>query len=126
VSRGTRTDTVIMEQDGTKALVTDFNAAWNAHDLPAALRLCTADIVFETTDPAPDGRRYEGQAAVREAWQPVFDQPQGHFDTEDLILAGERVVQRWRYDWGGGHVRGVDVMLLRDGLVAEKLSYVKG
>ena len=37
----------------------------------------------------------------------------------------------WRYSWGTddagtGHVRGVDVMTVRGGKVAEKLSYVKG
>jgi hypothetical protein len=36
------------------------------------------------------------------------------------------VVARWRYEWGDGHVRGVDVFRVRDGLVAEKLAYVKG
>jgi hypothetical protein len=40
-------------------------------------------------------------------------------------------VLRWRFDWvetdgSPGHVRGVDVVRLRDGLVSEKLSYVKG
>jgi hypothetical protein len=35
-------------------------------------------------------------------------------------------VARWRYDWAGGHVRGVDVIRVRDGLVAEKFAYVKG
>ena len=37
-----------------------------------------------------------------------------------------RVVQRWRYSWVDGHVRGIDVFRVRDGLVSEKLSYVKG
>jgi len=35
-------------------------------------------------------------------------------------------VQRWRYDWGAGHIRGIDVIVVRDGLIAQKLSYVKG
>ena len=39
---------------------------------------------------------------------------------------GRPVVVRWRYTWGDGHVRGVDVFTVRDGLVAEKLAYVKG
>jgi hypothetical protein len=38
----------------------------------------------------------------------------------------DRVVQRWRYAWFDGHIRGVDVFRIRDGLVCEKLSYVKG
>jgi hypothetical protein len=33
---------------------------------------------------------------------------------------------RWRYDWGDGHVRGVDVIRVRDGQIAESLAYVKG
>jgi uncharacterized protein (TIGR02246 family) len=115
-----------VDETAVRALVGAFNAAWNAHDLDAALRLCTADVVFESTDPAPDGRSFRGQDAVRAAWQPVFAEPADRFDGEDLIVAGDRVVQCWRYDWGGGHVRGVDVMTVRDGLVAAKLSYVKG
>ena len=44
-------------------------------------------------------------------------------------MTGDCAVVRWRYDWGGpdsGHVRGVDVIRFREGLVCEKLSYVKG
>jgi ketosteroid isomerase-like protein len=107
--------------------VTDaFNAAWNAHDLDAALALCTEDIVFESTNPAPDGVRHSGRAAVRLAWEPVFAAADARFDFEEILVAGDRVVQRWRYDWGTGHVRGVDILRFRDGLIAEKLSYVKG
>jgi hypothetical protein len=42
------------------------------------------------------------------------------------VVTADRVVQCWRYDWGSGHVRGVDLLRLRDGRIAEKLSYVKG
>jgi hypothetical protein len=35
-------------------------------------------------------------------------------------------VSRWRYSWSDGHIRGADLFRVRDGLVAEKLSYVKG
>ena len=83
-------------------------------------------MVFESTNPAPDGRRFEGRDEVREAWRPVFEQLAGRFDTEELTVAADLVVQRWRYDWGTGHIRGVDVIRIRDGLIAEKLSYVKG
>lgn len=111
--------------DESRALIDAFNAAWNTHDLAAALALCTPDVVFESTDPAPDGRRFEGQDAVGEVWRPVFASG-GHFDFEEIVVVGDHVVQRWRFDWGSGHVRGVDVITLRDGRVATKLSYVKG
>jgi ketosteroid isomerase-like protein len=103
-----------------------FGAAWAAHDLDAAMDLTTEDCVFDNTDPAPDGTRYVGRGEIRKAWQPIFDDPSTRFEAEETFVAGDRVVQRWRYTWGGGHVRGVDVFRVRDGKVAEKLSYVKG
>ena len=108
-----------------RELIDAFNAAWNAHDLPAALALCTPDVVFESTDPAPDGGRFEGLDAVRDVWRPVFDAG-GRFAFEEVTVLGDRVVQRWRFDWGTGHVRGIDLITVRDGRVAVKLSYVKG
>lgn len=108
------------------SLLRRFGDAWNDHDLDAALALCTDDVVFESTGPAPDGTRAEGKAAVRDAWAPIFSDASAHFTTEDLFATGDRAVTTWRYDWSDGHVRGVDVLRLRDGKVAEKLSYVKG
>ncbi len=108
------------------AIVETFGAAWAAHDLDATLLLVTGDCVFESTEPGPDGTRYEGRDAVRRAWQPIFEDTHAVFEAEETFAAGDRVVQRWRYSWQDGHVRGVDVFRVRDGLVAEKLSYVKG
>lgn len=103
-----------------------FGAAWSAHDLDAALALVTGDCVFEATGPAPDGSRHVGPESIRTAWRPIFDDDTSQFEAEETFPAGDRVVQRWRYSWAGGHVRGVDVFTVRDGKVAEKLSYVKG
>jgi ketosteroid isomerase-like protein len=108
------------------AVVARFNEAWKAHDLSAALALTTDDCVFEATAPAPDGARAQGRAELAAAWQPIFADTASRFSAEETFAAGERVVVRWRYDWSGGHVRGVDVIRVRDGLVAEKLAYVKG
>lgn len=103
-----------------------FGAAWRAHDLDTTLAFVTSDCVFESTEPGPDGTRYEGRDAIRQAWQPIFDDTHAVFRAEETFVAEDRVVQRWRYSWVGGHVRGVDVFRVRDGLVSEKLSYVKG
>ena len=115
-----------MDDRETLALVDRFNRAWNDHDLDAALALTTEDCVFENTSPAPDGAVARGRDAVGAAWREVFDNPASRFETEEVFVAGDRVVQRWRYTWGDGHVRGVDVMTVRDGRIAAKCSYVKG
>jgi ketosteroid isomerase-like protein len=106
--------------------VARFNAAFDAKDVDAVMAAMTPDCVFEDTSP-PDGARHSGAAAVRAAWEKFFSSsPDGVFTNEEVFAAGDRVVSRWRYDWGGGHVRGVDVFTVRDGLVTEKLAYVKG
>jgi ketosteroid isomerase-like protein len=110
---------------GAEAVVQQFNAAWDAHDLPAALALISEDCVFESTSP-PDGERHVGRVAIADAWKAIFDDPASGFTVEDSFATGPHVVQRWRYDWDGGHVRGIDVFTVRDGLVAAKLAYVKG
>lgn len=104
-----------------------FNEAFGRHDVDGVMALMTEDCVFENTAPAPDGTRYEGQAAVRKFWEDFFgSNPAARFEAEEAFAAGDRCVVRWVYDWGSGHVRGVDVFRVRDGKVAEKLSYVKG
>jgi ketosteroid isomerase-like protein len=111
---------------GTNPAVERFAAAFDAKDLDAIMAAMTPDCVFEDTGP-PDGQRHVGQHAVRVAWEKLFAaSPDAAFQTEDVIDAEDRVIVRWRYDWDGGHVRGVDLFTVRDGLVAEKISYVKG
>jgi hypothetical protein len=107
-------------------VVEAFGAAWAAHDLDTALAMVTDDCVFDATGPAPDGARHVGRDEIRKAWQAIFDDVGSLFEAEETFGSGDRVVQRWRYSWGDGHVRGVDVFTVRDGKVAEKLSYVKG
>ena len=107
-------------------VVAAFGKTWANHDLDGAIALLTDDCVFDNTDPAPDGTRYVGRDAIRRAWTPIFNDPTSRFDAEETFSVDDRVVQLWRYSWADGHVRGVDVIRVRDGLVAEKLSYVKG
>jgi len=123
-----------MNEDDTVvavSLIERFNEAFTVRDIEAVMTLMTPDCVFEGTQP-PDGHRYTGQDGVRAAFQAVFDSARGgSFSTEELFCAGDRVVARWRFDWVDhqgrpGHVRGVDLFRIRGGLVAEKLSYVKG
>jgi ketosteroid isomerase-like protein len=122
-----------MPDDGaaTLAAVEAFNEAFNRHDVDAVMARMTDDVVFESTSP-PAGDRHEGAAAVRKAWEEFFAaSPDAHFDAEDVIVTGDRCVVRWIYTWtdadgGEGRIKGVDVLRVRGGKVAEKLAYVKG
>lgn len=115
--------------DPTAAAVCRFVEAFGHHDLDAVDAVMTDDCVFESTSPT-GGERHEGRRAVRAAFAEVFrSSPDARFAPEELLVTGARAVVRWRYTWdrgAGDHVRGVDVFAVRDGLVAEKLSYVKG
>src|SRR6476619_4627238 len=113
-----------MEPAAIRALVDEFNAAWG--DLDAALALVTDDCLFDATGPAPDGTAHRGKEAVRAAWAPIFADAAASFTTEDAFVADDRWVQTWRYDFADGHIRGIDVIEVRDGLFSAKLSYVKG
>lgn len=113
-------------------IVLEFNDAFNRHDVAGMMRLMSETCVFENTHPAPDGTSYQGKAAVTQFWQEFFQaSPHAHITVEDIFGLGQHCVMRWRYEWVSaagqtGHVRGVDIFKLQDGLISEKLSYVKG
>ena len=121
------TPTRMSKIESSVRTVMDFNDAFNRHDVASMMQLATSDTVFENTDPSPDGTKYSGKDAVTKFWGDFFrDAPNAHIDIEEIFGFGNRCVMRWTYTWGDGHVRGVDVFKLKDGLIAEKLSYVKG
>src|SRR5262245_15873277 len=95
-------------------VVEAFGKAWGDHDLDATLALTTDDCVFDATGPAPDGQRHVGRKEITEAWAAIFEDRASRFEAEETFAAGDRIVQRWRYSWDGGHVRGVDVFRVRD------------
>ncbi len=120
------------QTQSTIEVINKFNEAFNRHDVPAVMALMTVDCIFDNTYPPPDGERFEGQEAVGRFWEEFFrSSPDAVFQSEEMFACGDRCVIRWRYNWTNtdgsrGHVRGVDVLRVRDGKVAEKLAYVKG
>jgi uncharacterized protein (TIGR02246 family) len=113
-----------------RAVIERYRDAVNRHDIDAVVAAFTDDGLIDCTPP-PDGERYEGAAAISALFRHLFDSADDRtFDTEEVIIAGDRAVVRWRHHWvdasGPGHVRGIDVLRVRDGKIAEKLSYVKG
>jgi len=108
-----------------------FNAAFNLHDVDGIMQLMTDDCIFENTNPPPDGARFLGTAAVRAYWEKFFtSNPDARFENEEMIAVEDRCICRWIYrktkDGKPWHLRGVDIFVVKDGKVAQKLSYVKG
>lgn len=119
------------QHEATRAAIERFHAAFNRHEADTLARVLTEDTVFEDTSPAPDGRRIEGRAEVVEFWRQWFARnPDARFETEEIVVSGDRAVVLWVYHktrngqpW---RLRGIDVFTVRDGKVAAKLAYVKG
>lgn len=107
--------------------VVAFNEAFNRHDIDAVMALMSDDCVFESMSPEPDGGRHVGQVTIRQFWERFFGSyPDARFETEEMVVSGDRAVVRWRFERGDGHLRGIDLFKVSDGKVAEKFTYRKG
>jgi len=115
----------------TIELIRRLDETFASHDLDATMALATDDVIWETTTP-PDGERYQGRAAVRSGLEQFYrSSPHAAFEIEGVVALGDRAFFTWVYRWTdqdgkNGHVRGVDLVRVRDGKVAEMLAYVKG
>ena len=124
--------TRLSKLESAMRVVLAFNQAFNRHDVAGMMELMNNDCVFESTYPAPDGAVYSGKEEIAQFWQDFFQKsPQAHIEIEEIFGLGLRCIMRWRYSWVDakgetGHVRGVDIFQVKDGLISEKLSYVKG
>ncbi|MES9524463.1 nuclear transport factor 2 family protein [Streptomyces capoamus] len=112
----------------TAEVVHRFNRAFIDHDSSSLADLIADDCVMEAKGPAPDGTRYEGRAECLEFCRALAEDRRGRFDPEAVVITGERATVRWRYRFGDGpadSVRGVNLVLVRDGLIVESLGYGK-
>ena len=113
-------------------LLDRFAEAWNRHDLDALMGMMTDDCVFEASaGPQIEGRRSEGQQAVRAAYAAVFEAfHDAHWASARHFIAGSRGVSEWTFtgtntDGKRVEVTGCDLFTFRDGKIAIKNSYRK-
>jgi beta-alanine degradation protein BauB len=108
-------------------LIQRHDAAWNAQDLDAVMACYTDDVVFQnhTAGESP----VEGKDAVRSHIGGIFERwPDMRFSSRRLYLAEGICTSEWtaRASARDGRLLewdGVDVMPLRDGLIARKDVY---
>ncbi len=108
----------------TRKLLDDFAAAFNRHDLDSVMSMMTDDCVFlAAAGDEVDGKRIEGQAAVRKAFEAVIEKmPGAHWGEAEHIIEGDRALTRWVFSWtdANGNTAstvGCDIFHLRDGKI---------
>ncbi len=114
--------------NATAEIVQRFIAAFHHRNAAAIRALVASDCIMEAIQPAPDGLRVEGYEANVAFWEAMIADPTGSFEVEDVVISGDRATQRWRYRFGTGQensVRGVTLIRVRDGRIAEALAYAK-
>jgi len=112
----------------TSEVVGRFIAAFQRKDPSVVPDLVAADCVMEAMQPAPNGQRVDGYEANVAFWQAMVADPGGTFEVEDVVICGDRATNRWRYRFGqdeDSSVRGVTLIVVRDGKIAEALAYAK-
>jgi ketosteroid isomerase-like protein len=109
-----------------------ITAAFNRHDLEAIMEFFTDDGVFESPrGPDPWGRRFDGQAAVREGLAMRFSGiPDVHYGNHDHFVSGDRGASEWTLtgtttEGQRLEVRGCDLWTFRGGLISRKDSFWK-
>ncbi len=124
-----KNDNPAQTAEQTYEVMRRFNEVFQRHDPSALPELVAKDCVIENTQPAPNGSRHLGRDACVALWKEIATTPGTHFDLEDVFVAGDRAIIRWRYWWGEGEansVRGVNLMRVSEGLIVEAMGYVKG
>ncbi len=116
--------------DTTLALVQGFEAAFNRHDIKALMAAMTDDCIVEIVAPLErGGGRWEGQTAVRTAWNGLAEAfPSYAVETEDVFACGDRCARRWTLRWdrpdgARGRLRGIDAYTVRNGKIARVATY---
>jgi steroid delta-isomerase-like uncharacterized protein len=121
-----------VDHDDSVRMLKAIATAFDRHDLEAIMAHFADDAVFEAPRGSdPWGTRFEGAAAVREAFAARFSGiPDIRYRQDDHFVDGDRGASEWTLsgtttDGQAIEVRGCDLWTFRDGKVVKKDSYWK-
>jgi ketosteroid isomerase-like protein len=110
----------------TSQVVERFLTAFRERDPSLIPELVGDSCVMEGMQPAPDGLRVEGYLDNVRFWQAMVSDTGGTFEVEEVVILGDRAINRWRYRYGdGSSVRGVTLLRVENGRIVEALGYAK-
>jgi len=116
----------------TEATLKAFLEAFNRHDADAIMAFLADDCTMDAPrGPDPWGRRYRGEAEIREGILSRFrGLPDAHYGEDRHLVQGDRGVSEWLLTGTtpeGKHirVRGCDHFEFRNGKIVRKDSYWK-
>ena len=123
----------MLKREEIKEALTQWNQAWDTHDLDGVMELFHDEILFENWT----GGKAKGKESLRKVWTAWFENHGGFRFTEEETFIDEdaqKALYRWQLDWPsfekgyeGKHEtrRGIDVLHFRDGKIINKLTYSK-
>jgi ketosteroid isomerase-like protein len=113
-------------------MLRDIATGFDTHDLDRILRHFADDAVFESPrGPDPWGQRFEGIAAIRDAFAGRFSGiPDVRYQEDEHFVSGDRGASEWTLrgttvDGQRLEIRGCDLWTFRDGQIVKKDSYWK-
>jgi len=112
----------------TREVLRKYHDAFRSHDVEALVPLVHDDCTIENTGPGPNGSRHVGKTECLQLWQGIAGNKAGRFEHEEIFVAGDRCITRWRYRWGEGDensLRGLNMMRVKDGRFIEAFGYAK-
>lgn len=113
-------------ETATSRVVHRFITAFRDREPSLIPDLVDERCVMEGMQPAPDGLRVEGYRDNVRLWQAMVSDTRGTFETEEVVILGDRAIDRWRYRFGDrSYVRGVTLLRVDNGKIVEALGYAK-
>ena len=110
-------------------ILSRLDEAFNSHDPEQMAALFAED--YRSSQPVHPGREFVGRGQVFENWSAVF-RGVPDFAARLVSSAGDGDTSVGEWEWSGWHVdgsafsmRGVTILVVRDGLIAEGRLYME-
>lgn len=112
-----------------KTMLHRLRDAANSHDAEVMASLFAED--YQSTQPLHPSRGFAGRAQVLTNWTSVFEGVPD-FTSELVAFSSDGVTEWGEWDWRGRHLdgspfamRGVTILVVRDGLIAAARLYME-